>query len=115
VRRYLEALDSTRRPAGRGRSAQSIVRRIQAIRATLGDADVLVRLELIAEQEHLEAELQDLEGGVDLLALEPDFVAVAAAYSDRQGISYSSWRTVGVSASVLRAAGVPRGSRSGPR
>jgi hypothetical protein len=94
VRRHLEALESAKQGVGRGRSAQSIARRIQVIRATMATADVLVRLELITETERLEAELQDLDDASDLLALEADFVAVAAAYSIRRGISYASWRTV---------------------
>ena len=35
-----------------------------------------------------------------------EFVKVAKSYSQRQGISYATWREVGVEASVLKAAGI---------
>ena len=38
------------------------------------------------------------------------FVNVAKAYGERQGISYASWRDVGVSAPVLKRAGISRGA-----
>jgi hypothetical protein len=44
----------------------------------------------------------------DITALEAEFVKVAKSYSQRQGISYATWRDVGVEASVLKAAGIPR-------
>jgi hypothetical protein len=46
--------------------------------------------------------------GVDMAALEQAFAEVAASYSDRQGISYASWREVGVPAAVLKRAGIAR-------
>ena len=42
--------------------------------------------------------------------VEAAFVDVAKSYSDRQGISYSAWREVGVEASVLKRAGIARTS-----
>jgi hypothetical protein len=47
---------------------------------------------------------------VDLSALERDFVAVANAYGNRQGITYQVWRETGVPAAVLKKAGIGRGS-----
>ena len=40
--------------------------------------------------------------------LERDFVANAAPYSASKGITYGTWRRVGVSADLLREAGIPR-------
>ena len=40
--------------------------------------------------------------------MEADFVAVAANYGNRQGISYAAWREVGVQPDVLRRAGITR-------
>ena len=40
--------------------------------------------------------------------VEAEFVKVAKSYSQRQGISYATWREVGVEASVLKAAGISR-------
>jgi hypothetical protein len=45
---------------------------------------------------------------VDIEELEDAFVGIAASYSVRQGISYQSWREVGVPASVLARAGISR-------
>ena len=44
----------------------------------------------------------------DIEALEASFIAVAAPYSARKGLTYAAWRAVGVEPRVLRAAGVPR-------
>ena len=44
----------------------------------------------------------------DLTELENEFVGVAQAYGQRKGISYSSWRDVGVSAATLKRAGISR-------
>ena len=44
----------------------------------------------------------------DMSALEREFVKAAPAYGDRKGISYAAWREAGVSAAVLRRAGIQR-------
>ena len=56
----------------------------------------------------LEQEVGQLSEGVDLAALEAEFVAVASTYSSRKGISYTAWRELGVPADVLKRAGVSR-------
>ncbi len=43
---------------------------------------------------------------MDISALEKAFVDVAADYSEAQGITYSTWRSAGVSADVLKQAGI---------
>ena len=43
------------------------------------------------------------------LAASAVFIKVAQAYGKRKGISYSTWRSAGVSAHVLQAAGITRG------
>jgi hypothetical protein len=43
-----------------------------------------------------------------MAALEKGFVRVARIYGERKGISYSTWRAVGVSAAVLQQAKIPR-------
>jgi hypothetical protein len=42
--------------------------------------------------------------------IEESFISVAKGYGERKGISYASWRDVGVSAAVLKRAGINRGS-----
>ena len=60
------------------------------------------------EKQRLEAELAHSGDIVDIAALEKGFIKVARNYGERKGISYSAWRTVGVSASVLQQAKIPR-------
>ena len=111
VRRYLEALELHRPRRGRKRTAESIQRRLDAIRDRLVTADPLNRLQLSQEQMDLEAELASMgESGVDMAELEEGFVRVAAAYAARKGISYEAWRSAGVSAATLRRAGISRSS-----
>ena len=47
---------------------------------------------------------------IDLSALEGDFIKVAKTYGERKGISYASWREVGVPAAVLARADISRGN-----
>jgi hypothetical protein len=108
VRQYLEALESTKPRRGRKRTPDSIRRRLATIDATLAGSDPLSRLHLVEEKQRLEAELAHGGDTVDLGALEKAFIKVARIYGERKGISYSAWRTVGVSASVLQQAKIPR-------
>lgn len=108
VRRYLEALESTKPRRGRKRTPETISRRLATIEANLGDADPLARLHLVEEKQRLEAELNAGGDTLDLVALEKKFIKVARPYGERKGISYSAWRTVGVSASVLQQAKIAR-------
>jgi len=110
VRRYLEALESHRPKRGRKRTPQSIQNRLSQISARIAEADALSKLRLVQEKMDLEAELATKSDTNDLSELEEDFVRTAAAYSQRKGISYAAWRQAGVSAEVLRRAGVQRRS-----
>lgn len=111
VRNYLEALDQSRPKRGRGRSSDSIGRRLEDIEAELAGAAPMDRLRLLQERRDLQSELERQTPEVDLDALEEAFVQVAEAYSERKGISYATWREAGVSAAALKAAGVTRGRR----
>lgn len=108
VRDYLDALRANKPKRGRKRTSESITRRLEAIDAELAAADPLGELRLIQERRDLGAEIERMGQGVDLAAVERGFVEVAASYSARQGISYSSWREVGVPPAVLRQAGISR-------
>jgi hypothetical protein len=108
VRRYLEALESNRPRRGRKRTPDSIRKRLAAIESALPGADPLSRLHLVEEKQRLEAELSHAGDTVDMAALEKGFVRVARIYGERKGISYSTWRAVGVSAAVLQQAKIPR-------
>jgi hypothetical protein len=108
VREYLEALRANKPKRGRKRTPDSIKKRLSAIDDQLKTADPLGELRLVQERRDLSDELANLGAAVDLGAIEDAFVKVAFEYSTRQGISYSSWREVGVPAAVLRRAGIAR-------
>jgi uncharacterized protein YicC (UPF0701 family) len=108
VRDYLEALRSTKPKRGRKRTADSITKRLTAIDRELEDADALSELKLVQERRDLNDELESMQAKVDVGALEAAFVKVAKEYSSRQGISYASWREVGVEPAVLKRAGIAR-------
>lgn len=109
VRRYLDAVSSTRAKRGRKRTPESIDRKLASVEEKLQSADSLSRLHLIQERKDLQIERERLAKVTDLSALEEDFVKVAKSYGARKGISYSTWRDAGVSSGVLQRAGIPRG------
>ncbi len=108
VRRYLEALEAHKPKRGRKRTTESVKKRLDRIDVELAKADPLKRLQLIQERLDLKAELETTSGKVDLSGLEAEFVAAAADYSARKGISYAAWRELGVEAAVLKRAGISR-------
>lgn len=111
VRVYLEALAANKPKRGRKRTPDSIKKRLATVEAELLTADPLSKLQLTQEQYDLEAELAAIGGPtVDLVALEKEFVAAAAGYAARKGISYAAFRSVGVTPAVLAKAGIKRGS-----
>ena len=110
VRDYLDALRSNKPKRGRKRTPDSIKARLAKIEVELEVADPLDELRLVQERRNLTDELETMSAAVDMTALEAEFVKVAKSYSERQGISYATWREVGVEASVLKAAGIGRGA-----
>jgi hypothetical protein len=110
VREYLDALRSNKPKRGRKRTPDSIKARLAKIDDELAVADPLEELRLLQERRNLTTELEGMGAQVDMAALEAEFVKVAKSYSERQGISYATWREVGVEAAVLKAAGIGRGA-----
>ncbi len=111
VRAYLEALASNKPKRGRKRTPDSIKKRLATVESEIAAADQLKKLQLTQERFDLEAELQAIGGPtVDLGALEKEFVAAAAGYAQRKGISYAAFRAVGITPSVLSRAGIRRSS-----
>lgn len=111
VRAYLEGLAANKPKRGRKRTPDSIKRRLATVEAELAQADPLAKLQLTQERFDLESELQAVGGPkVDLAALEKEFVAAAAGYAQRKGISYAAFRAVGVKPAVLTKAGISRRS-----
>jgi hypothetical protein len=110
VKNYLEAMRANKPRRGRKRTPDSINKRLATIDDLMVDADPLDELKLIEERRRLTEELESLEATVDIAEFEEAFVNVAKGYSERQGISYASWREVGVEPSVLKRAGISRSS-----
>ena len=108
VRNYLEALRSNKPKRGRRRTRESIAGRLSAIDDELATADPMNELRLRQERRDLQAEMASLGAKVDISALENGFIAVGKSYSARQGISYATWREIGVDAAVLKRAGISR-------
>lgn len=112
VRDYLAALSEDRKP-GRKVDAGTIEAKIADVQSTIdSEPDPAKRVELIQKRLDLESRLVDLQEAVDLEALEEGFVAVAADYSERKGITYSAWREAGVPAAALKRAGIKRTRRT---
>ena len=103
VRDYLSAL-TTAKPAGRRPSAspEQVQEQIDA------ESDPVKRLELIQRRLDLEVRLAAEQDQPDLDSLQDAFVAVAADYASRKGITYTAFRELGIPASVLQQAGIPR-------
>jgi len=108
VRNYLEALRTNKPKRGRRRTRESITARLAAIDSELETADPMSELRLRQERRDLQREMESMGAKVDISALEEGFVAVAKSYSLRQGISYATWREIGVDAAVLKRAGINR-------
>jgi uncharacterized protein YicC (UPF0701 family) len=110
VKAYLDALEHNRPRRGRKRTKDSVKKRLAAIEKSLPEATSLKRLQLAQERRDLETELETMDAAVDLSKVEADFVKVAGAYGGRKGIAYATWRELGVSAEVLKKAGITRAS-----
>lgn len=108
VRSYLEALEMHRPKRGRKRTPDTMRARIAAIDASMPAADPMSRLQMVQEKMDLHRSIEAAETKVDLTAYEDGFVAAARDYGERKGLSYAAWREVGVSAAILKRAGISR-------
>ena len=68
----------------------------------------LQRLQLVQETMDLDTELDGSWAPRSTSRLEGDFVKMAGKYAERKGIAYAAWRELGVSADVLKKAGIAR-------
>jgi hypothetical protein len=108
VREYLEGLRATKPKRGRKRTPETIAKRLDTISTEMASASPIDELLLVQERKNLEAERAAMSNSIDMGALERDFISVARSYGESKAISYSSWRDVGVPASVLKSAGISR-------
>lgn len=110
VKAYLDALGSKKR--GRPVTKESMEKRLSSIDAKLkSEANPLKKLDLMQSKADIESTLANSQNASNPDELVGGFVAHAKAYSERKGISYSTWRQFGVPAEVLRKAGVPETRR----
>lgn len=108
VRSYLDAIETPKR-RGRQRTPDGIKRRLATIERQLDSASTIQRLHLLQEQSDLADELRSKQTPLqDVEKLRANFIKVAKSYGDRKGISYATWRAVGVDAATLKAAGITR-------
>jgi hypothetical protein len=110
VRTYLEALENNKPKRGRKRTLDTVRAQLEETITNIGSTSGMDRLELMQTRRDLERELAAGDTTVDLSALEADFVAMAASYSERKGIEYATWREFGISAITLKEAGIKRTS-----
>ncbi len=108
VKNYLEALSANKPKRGRKRTPDSINKRLHIIAEELDGADPLNTLLLTQEQANLETELGQMEDRFDITDYEAAFVESAAEYGESKGITYNTWRRMGIEPTVLKAAGITR-------
>jgi hypothetical protein len=107
IKAYLGAIGTRKR--GRPVTRETLTARIQRLDGQIvTEPNPLKALDVRQARLDAQQQLTRLEQAVDLDALEKGFVAHAAAYSDRKGISYGAWREAGVPAAALQKAGVRR-------
>jgi hypothetical protein len=111
VRNYLAALEASKPKRGRKVTTETLTKRLSDVNDKVNaEDDPLRRLLLVQQALDIEAELErrGADTSVDLSALEKAFVKSAKAFSDSKGITYTAWRELGVSPSVLKDAGITR-------
>ena len=109
IRNYLDVVEANKPKRGRKRTIESITRRLANIKKEFAVADTVTRLRLTQERMDLERELKVKKANADISKLESQFVKVAKAYADRNGITYTAWREIGVNPAVLKRAGITAG------
>ncbi len=110
IKSYLKALDG--RKPGRPVTKESLDKRLARVDSKLGEeTDPLKKLDLMQSRLEIENALQSAGGGASIEELAAGFASHAKSYSDRKGISYTTWRQFGVPAELLRKAGIPETRR----
>ena len=105
IKAYLEAL-AARKP-GRPVTKESLEKRITTVNERIASTDnPLEVVDLIQSRLDIEKSLEQVQDEVQIDVLEGGFLANAASYSERKGVTYTAWREFGVPAAVLRKAGI---------
>ncbi len=112
VRQYLEALAAHKPKRGRPFDVEAAQAEVIEIDAALAEGvGALDALQLAQRRIDLSNRIATAMLGSDagdIEALEEAFIKAAAPYSERKGLTYSAWRAAGVSAAVLKKAGIAR-------
>jgi len=108
VRDYLEAVRRNKPKRGRKRTPDSIKKRLAVIENQFDDSDAITQLKLSQERLDLAMELAEMTTAQQIGPLEKAFVKVARSYGERNGITYTAWREIGVDPAVLKKAGITR-------
>ncbi len=108
IKAYLVAISIPKR-RGRPTTPEALEAKIATLdRRIREETDVLARVDLYQARIEAQEALDNIGAVVDIEALEAGFVECANSYSLRKGITWPAWREAGVSAEVLKAAGVKR-------
>jgi len=109
VDRYLQAVNTPKR-RGRKVTKATLEQRLTDARARLKTATGVEKVLVAQEIRDLEAKTARLNsaGETDLKGLEAEFIRIAKKFGENRGVGYGAWRDAGVSAEVLRRAGVAR-------
>ena len=105
VRKYLQAIESTKPRRGRPITPEGLRKRIADIDASIAsETDPLRKLDLVQAKISKQRELEELENPTDHTAIEDEFVRVAKRYSESKDLSPEAWIELGVPKSVLKRA-----------
>jgi hypothetical protein len=108
VRAYLEWLEF--RSPKRGRKRDTSPERLAEVEQQISETEsALQRLQLIQLRRDLEAASETEDDPREEERVRKAFVKSARAYGASKGISYASWREIGVPGDVLKEAGITRG------
>ncbi len=109
VDRYLVAINTPRK-RGRKISRSTLEQRLADARLRVRSASGTDKVLAAQAVRDLQARLIRANGAtdIDVKAMETAFVKVAKKFGENRGIGYGAWRDAGVSAEVLRKAGVAR-------
>ncbi len=109
VDRYLAAVNTPKR-RGRKVTKATLEQRLVQAQTQVKTATGVDKVIAAQNVRDLRAKLAQasVSSDADLKSLEAAFVKVAKQFGENRGISYGAWRAAGVSAQVLRKAGVAR-------
>jgi hypothetical protein len=109
VDRYLASVNMPQR-RGRKVSKATLEQRLAKAQQELRSASGVSRVLAAQEVRDLQGKLAQLTStvGVDMKSLEANFVKIAKQFGGQRGIGYGAWRDAGVSAEVLKRAGIAR-------